>query len=137
MALAGPAANLLLVVVAGLLVRAGMALGLLLPPEVVTFAQVTVAAAGASAGAATALSILFSLNLLLFAFNLLPLPPLDGSGALGLVLPAATAARFQEFMRQPMVSILGLLVAWRLFGPLFGPLHGLALGLLYPGMVYR
>jgi Zn-dependent protease len=137
MALAGPAANLLLVVVAGLLVRAGMAAGLLLPPEVATFSQVTVAAAGASAGAATALSILFSLNLLLFAFNLLPLPPLDGSGALGLVLPAATAVRFQEFMRQPMVSILGLLVAWRLFGPLFGPLHGLALGLLYPGMVYR
>jgi len=137
MSLAGPGSNLLLVVAAGLLIRAGIAAGLLLPPSVVTFSQVAAATAGGSAGAATALSILFSLNLLLFAFNLLPLPPLDGSGALGLFLPAETAVRFQEFMRQPMVSILGLVVAWRLFGPLFGPLHGLALGLLYPGMVYR
>ncbi len=137
MALAGPAANLALVLIAGLLIRAGVAAGLLEPPAIASFSQVAAAAAGASTGAATALSILFSLNLLLFAFNLLPLPPLDGSGALGLVLPADTAARFQEFMRQPMVGLVGLLVAWRFFGVLFAPLHGLALGLLYPGLTYR
>ena len=32
------------------------------------------------------LSVLFTLNLLLCVFNLIPVPPLDGSGALGLLL---------------------------------------------------
>ena len=40
------------------------------------------AAGSWAAAVVTPLSILFSLNLLLFAFNLLPLPPLDGSAIL-------------------------------------------------------
>ena len=138
MALAGPTSNLLLTVLAGVLIRVGMAAGILAAPETVHFSQVTVAMApGIFEGIAQLLSILFSLNLILFAFNLLPLPPLDGSGILPLVLPDDWARGYQEFMRQPMWSLLGLLLAWRLFGALVSPLQGVALALLYPELSYR
>ena len=39
------------------------------------------------------LSILFSLNVLLCVFNLLPIPPLDGWSALGLILPESGARK--------------------------------------------
>jgi Zn-dependent protease len=71
------------------------------------------------------------------AFNLLPLPPLDGSGAIPLLLPERAARAYLGLLRQPVFSFAGLLVAWRLFGPLFDPLHTLALNLLYPEFLYR
>ena len=83
MALAGPLANLILVVIAGLLIRGGMLLGVFYAPESITFEQVTVASSpGFANSASVVVSILFSLNLILFVFNLIPLPPLDGSEVL-------------------------------------------------------
>jgi Zn-dependent protease len=133
MALAGPAANLALVVAAGLLLRGGLAMGWFEIPSGIRFSQL-VGATGAAAGAATILSILFTLNLLLFVFNLLPLPPLDGSGAVLLFLGERAAGRYQAFLRQPLFALVGLLVAWRLVGPLFSPLLLRALALLYAGL---
>ena len=39
-------------------------------------------------------------------------------------------------MAQPGVSMLGLLFAWKIFGPLFDPTCTMALSLLYPGACY-
>jgi len=137
MALAGPAANLLLVLVSGLLIRAGMAGGTFYPPDRVSFTVMTAATGpGLAAAAVTPLSILFSLNLVLFVFNLLPLPPLDGSAAIALFMSDDVARRYQQFLRQPMFSMLGLLVAWQVFDPLVQPVYHLALNALYPGL-YR
>lgn len=137
MALAGPVSNLLLVALTGVLIRLGMMAEVLAAPQRVSFSQITVALdPGMWEGAATLLSILFSLNLVLFAFNLLPVPPLDGSGVLPLFLPDDWARRYQEMMRQPMWSLLGLLLAWRLFGSIVWPLQRLALKALYPELGY-
>lgn len=140
MALAGPAANLVLVVAAGLAVRAGMLAGLLAAPGRITLERVTESAAGGGPtveAAVTVLSILFSLNLILFAFNLLPLPPLDGSAVIPLFLTPSAALHYKDFLATtPALSLVGLVIAWKLFPPLFGPLHVLALNLLYPGMGY-
>ncbi|KAB2958015.1 MAG: hypothetical protein F9K18_12515, partial [Thermoanaerobaculia bacterium] len=107
-------------------------------PEQATFSSVVAASGGGvAAGVATLLSILFSLNLVLGVFNLIPLPPLDGSAALALVLPDRWRRVWLDFLRQPMLSWAGLLLAWRLFPPLFAPLHTLALNLLWPGFLYR
>ncbi len=46
---------------------------------------------------ARTLSMLFSLNLLLATFNLLPLPPLDGSAAPALVMHEDSARKLQSF----------------------------------------
>jgi Zn-dependent protease len=138
MALAGPAANLALVIAAALAIRAGLAAGLFQPPDIVSFARVAEAPGGGIwASIAIALSILFTLNLLLCVFNLIPLPPLDGGGAVALLVDQERARRIQAFLQKPHLSFMGILVAWFLIGPLFSPIHQLALNLLYPEVGYR
>jgi len=137
MALAGPAANLVLILLAALLIRGGMLLGVFAEPERVTWTQTTVATApGVATGAAILVSVLFSLNLILLVFNLLPVPPLDGSEVLSLFLSDSAAERYREFMAQPYASIIGLIVAWNVMDFLLRPVHTVALNLLYPGAGY-
>ncbi len=138
MALAGPGANLVLILLAAAIIRIGVALDLFMAPLESTWTQVTVARSpGLVAGAAVVVSVLFSLNLILLVFNLLPLPPLDGSEILTLFLDDRTAQRYREFMAQPAASMVGLVVAWNVIEGLLGPAHGLALNLLYPGAGYH
>ena len=138
MALAGPVANLILVVSAGLAIRAGILLGAFHAPESVTFEQVTVATSpGIANSASVAISIVFSLNLILFVFNLIPLPPLDGSEVVSLFLSDSAAERYAALLHQPGFRIIGLVVAWRLMGVVLGPAHLLALNILYPGAGYH
>jgi Zn-dependent protease len=138
MALAGPVANLILVVLAGLTIRAGMLLGIFHAPESVTFEQVTAATSpGFANSASVAISIVFSLNLILFVFNLIPLPPLDGSEIVSLFLSGSAADRYAQLLHQPGFRIIGLVVAWRLMGMVLGPAHLLALNILYPGAGYH
>src|SRR5512140_2727377 len=80
MALAGPGANLVLVIVAAALLRLGVMSGVFYSPPSVGFAPLVGAAAGSSwPTIAFVLSVFFSLNLVLACLNLIPLPPLDGS----------------------------------------------------------
>ena len=96
---------------------------------------VEAAGGGALDGLATVLSILFSLNLILFAFNLLPLPPMDGSAVIQLFMSDDAARWLQSFYRQPMIGWVGLLIAWQLFGRLFRPIFRFAVGLLFPDLL--
>jgi Zn-dependent protease len=135
MALAGPTANLSLVLLSGLLIRLGVALQFFEAPDRISFTAITAAGPHTlAAGLVVPLSLLFSLNLLLFVFNLIPVPPLDGSGALALLMSPDLGRRYQHFIRQPMFSVMGLVIAWRFFD-LQRPLLW-SLRLLYPGMAY-
>ncbi len=139
MALAGPAANFSLAILAAILIHVGLWTGALHAPDSADFTHIVAATAttGIAPGAATFLSVLFSLNLLLGTFNLLPLPPLDGFSAVGLLMGDDMAARFQAFGQQMRgFSMIGMLIAWRIFGPLFGPIFHLSLKALYPGLAY-
>ena len=138
MALAGPAANLLLVLLAATLIRIGVMADLFFAPQTVQFGQIIGTDAGAWwAAVARLLGVLFSLNLLLCVFNLLPFPPLDGSGALPLLMSAETTRRYQEFIwGNPAFSWIGMVIAWRLLDVVFHPLFFAALSVLYPGVSY-
>ncbi|HEY6291027.1 MAG TPA: site-2 protease family protein [Terriglobia bacterium] len=139
MALAGPAANFTLVVVAAASIRVGLTFGAFALPRQVNFAHVVGAASpdGSVASAVAALvSILFSLNLLLGAFNLLPVPPLDGIAAIGLLLPESLGRRLADAGRNRTLALVGLLLAWKVFDFLFRPIFAAALNLLYPGAGY-
>ena len=48
-------------------------------------------------------------NAVLAFFNLLPLPPLDGSGILTGLLPPVAAARYQQFGRYGFAVLLALI----------------------------
>jgi membrane-associated protease RseP (regulator of RpoE activity) len=76
---------------------------------------------GMAVGAAKLLSILFVLNLTLFTFNLLPLPPLDGSALIPLLLSNEGAAKFRYYATQPAFVMIGMIVAWNVFPRLFFP----------------
>jgi len=138
MALAGPAANFTLMVLAAVGIRIGMAMGFLQAPQAVSNTRVTEAVEpGAAAFAATLLSITFMLNLVLGTFNLLPVPPLDGNSAVTLLMSRNTALRFMDWTRTSGYGMLGLIVAWFVYGSLFKYIFSAALAALYPGQTYR
>ena len=138
MALAGPAANLALFLVAALLIRAGLAAHFFAAPDWINFSHVTdPAAPGLWLFAAAMLSIFFSLNLLLLVFNLIPLPPLDGSGIFMLVCPAAWVNTLMNIRRHPGFNYIGLFVAWQVIGWIYRPIQLFAVNMLYPGSYYN
>ncbi|MFP6656402.1 MAG: site-2 protease family protein, partial [Myxococcota bacterium] len=117
MALAGPAANLALAFLAALIVQVGLMSGLFEAPASIHFSQITVAvgdSSGLMAGAAFLLSIFFSLNLLLFVLNMIPLPPLDGSGALPLIIPDEWLGGYRRLIHHPLVGFIGIVIVWNL-----------------------
>jgi Zn-dependent protease len=136
MALAGPAANFTLMLVAAAGIRAGLAAGLFQAPDSVNFTRITEAVdpAGVGSLAASVLGILFMLNLILGTFNLLPVPPLDGNSAVTLLMSEEQARRFMGFFQQGF-GMMGLVLAWIVFGRLFGVVFTHALNLLYHGIV--
>jgi Zn-dependent protease len=134
MALAGPAANFTIMLCAGIVIRVGMGYGIFRIPESAGFTHITQAAVPGIAGfAATFLSILFVLNLLLGTFNLLPVPPLDGNTGVTLLMSENTALRFLEWSHSQGFGMLGLLIAWLVYGRLFNFIFESFLALLYPG----
>lgn len=138
MALAGPLSNLALAILAGLLIRLGLGLGWFEAPRVINDLSVLTVAVepGAMEGLATLLSATCALNFILFAFNLLPFPPLDGSAVVQLILPEQVSRKYREFLRQPMLALAGIVLAWKIFGEVFWPVFGLLIDALYPGL-YR
>ena len=140
MSLAGPAANLALAVRAAGVIRAGILAGGFVAPESISHSHLVEAAAGGGLFAAAALfvSVLFSLTLLLCVFNLLPVPPLDGSGSIPLFLGESRARTYLDWVRNPSFSFVGLMVAWKLFDVIYGPLRLFFINLLFYGRaVYR
>jgi Zn-dependent protease len=137
MALAGPAANFTLMLLAAVGIRVGMTLGHFRAPEEPEFSRITEAINPEAMGfAATFLSILFLLNLVLGTFNLLPVPPLDGNSAITLLMSRRAALRFQDWTQESGFGWAGLVVAWVVYGRAFGYVFRLALNLLYPEAHY-
>lgn len=137
MSLAGPISNLIIVILAAVCIRIGMAGGYFEPPDRMTFARVVDAHTSGGFFVASFLSIFFSLNVLLCTFNLLPLPPLDGSGVVMFFVSEEAAPRFLELLYSPALRMFGLFIAWRIFGVAFPAIQLAAVNLLYPGLHYQ
>jgi Zn-dependent protease len=133
MAAAGPLANVALLVVSILLIRLGIWTGRLWIPEAPGLASVVVATGGGRLWelGAMLVSISFSLQVVLVAFNLLPVPPLDGSAMVQWVLPEAVSRKYQELLHNPTYQMVGMLIAWKLSGYVVGPLFAVALRFAY------
>lgn len=137
MAFAGPLANLALVLISAALIHLGMAFDLFYPPDRINFSHITAATTpGMLSTLATLLSIFFSLNLILFFFNLLPIPPLDGSGIVTLFLEERKAVRYMDFMHNAPFMFIGIFLAWEVFDHIYDPIHLVCINMLYPGVSY-
>jgi Zn-dependent protease len=135
MALAGPAANLVLAAIAFFALKVGLAADVWGPFSGDAFQMDRLVSpmnegTGILDGVGRFCSVLLGLNILLFLFNLLPLPPMDGAAVLAGFFRPARALR--ERMRgNPMLGLLGLLLAWQVFPMIFGPIYSRVLALLF------
>lgn len=121
MALAGPAANYTLMLLGALAIR------LVRPFHSALFDSVT----GAPSFLAVTLSVIFSLNLLLGTFNLLPVPPLDGSTAVMVFMSENRAQRYLDWIRGNSYAMAGLLVGLLLFRQIYPYVESFALRILF------
>jgi Zn-dependent protease len=137
MAAAGPAANLLLFLFSIVAIQIGIATGFFLQPYSLNFRNIVEpASTGIASGLAIFVSMLFSMNLILFILNLIPLPPLDGSGVVALFLHEDAARRYKTVISNPVFGIIGLLLAWYAFTPLFQFIFLKVINVLYWGSNY-
>lgn len=134
MALAGPSSNLLLVLLSIGLIWIGIILGYFSVPESISFTHIIDAQSGTfTSSIILFLSIFFSLNLILAVLNIFPLPPLDGSSAIALFVSRENAIKLQNFMNNPSFALIGLLIAWQIFEPIFDFVFLGLINLIYPG----
>ncbi|MEM1413970.1 MAG: site-2 protease family protein [Myxococcota bacterium] len=77
------------------------------------------------------LSVLFSVNLLLGLFNLMPIPPLDGHGVVPLFLSDRATRRWHGLF-EGGTGLVGLMVAWVVFGRIALPALVWTLGWALP-----
>ncbi|MDZ4799836.1 MAG: hypothetical protein SGI92_16890 [Bryobacteraceae bacterium] len=120
MALAGPAANLLLAAIAAILLKVGIFAGYLNTRGVLGDDSGT----AFSEAITIVLTALLFENLLLMTWNLLPIPPMDGFSALLLFVPGSKAASLLNFRSKiGMFFPITLLVISRFFWNVFGPFY--------------
>src|SRR5882762_4586982 len=113
MALAGPAANYTLVLLATVGLRVSDSMGWLQRnPET-----------GQANFLFVILRVFFSLNLLLGTFNLLPVPPLDGSTGIMLLMSGKRAQGYLDWLRGNNFAIAGLLIGMLVFRNIYGPIE--------------
>jgi Zn-dependent protease len=116
MALAGPATNYLLMLVAAVGLRLGWHYGWLHEDPLTGNPDFPTSVLGA----------FFSLNLLLGTFNLLPVPPLDGSTAIMLFMGESRAHRYLDWLRGNTYAMLGLLLGIVTFQYIYPPIRAVA-----------
>jgi Zn-dependent protease len=109
MALAGPATNYALMLLAAAAIRGARYFNFFHGADF----------SGPMGFLATTLTIVFMLNLLLGTFNLLPVPPLDGSAAIMVFMSESTARRYLDWLRGNNFAMVGLLVGLVIFQQIF------------------
>lgn len=139
MAIAGPAANLSLAIGAALLIRLGYEWGVFGIPGSSGYIgnggglpQLAIGTGGEAMDlAGRLLGILLSLNLLLCVFNLVPLPPLDGSQLPLLLLSREASEKYSAALRSPFLRYVGILVAWKFIPTMLPPIFQAFTRMLY------
>jgi Zn-dependent protease len=124
--------NLLLMLLAGVLIRLGMLLGWFYAPDSITTTQICSATSdGVLSGLSIIISMFYIENLVLFTFNMIPLPPLDGSEVITLFFKSDHIDSYRKLIHHPGASLIGLLFAWHFFDKIFNVVYTVSLNILY------
>jgi Zn-dependent protease len=121
MALAGPATNYALMLLAAAAIRGARYFHVFHGADF----------SGPMGFLATTLTIVFMLNLLLGTFNLLPVPPLDGSAGIMVFMSESSARRYLDWLRGNNFAMVGLLVGLVIFQQIFPYVRYFVMRLLF------
>ena len=133
--IAGILSNLAIAIIAGITIR------VLFETGVITFDQnptswmpITPATTddALARGAVNLLSVFFTLNVGLAIFNLLPIPPLDGSKVLSSLLPPSFESSIEALERYGMI-LLFIAVFTKVFSTIFNAVMPIAFNLVFLG----
>lgn len=130
MALAGPVSNFALALLAAGVIHAGIAWGSW-EPAFGGLDEVVASAGGERSALTTFVSVLFSVNILLGLFNLIPLAPLDGHAVVPLFLNEKWSRKWLRLFEDRGASFVGLAIAWVIFARLAGPVYQVSVSALY------
>ena len=109
-ALAGPVSNVLMAAATGMLIRLMQGMGMRVDGSFLGFFQYM-------------LYFLVMINLVLAIFNMIPVPPLDGSKILFGLLPTEYEESFIRYENKGPIILLGLVIVNNFFGiPIFSAL---------------
>jgi Zn-dependent protease len=115
-AAAGPGSNFVLAALGAVLLGLAMPAGLGFGGDVEAGAALLVNRLGEPEWLATGLFYFILVNIFLGLFNLLPIPPFDGSHIVGGLLPARMRAGWERLQGIGMVLLIGLIAASWVFG---------------------
>jgi len=133
--LAGILSNLAIALVAGITIRVLFETGVItLDPSLPSWMPIAPATTddALARGAVTLLSGFFTLNVGLAIFNLLPIPPLDGSKVLSSVLPSSFESAIEALEQYGMI-LLFIAIFTGLFSSIFGFVMPIAFYLVFLG----
>jgi Zn-dependent protease len=136
MAAAGPAGNVLVGLASFTLIKIGLLTGVFAAPEYASFDSIVEFAGAGPSFVTGILSVLVVMNAFLAAFNLLPFPPLDGAAVLTIALPERQALKLRALYANQIMSMFGLLIAWKVFPIATDPIFSAVLKVVYPDQSY-
>ncbi len=138
MSAAGPISNFLLILFSAFLIHIGIWSGYFYSPDTIDISNIVASYnSGTFTILAKILSILFSLNLILFFFNLIPVPPLDGSGILPLYLSEEKGRKYMNVVQNSAFALIGIFIAWKIFDLIYWEMFLIFINILYPGSNYQ
>ncbi|HKQ54010.1 MAG TPA: site-2 protease family protein [Pyrinomonadaceae bacterium] len=126
---AGVLCNLMIAIVAGIIIRVLFETGVIMREGSNTYVDTE---SDVTLGAVKLLYGFFTLNVGLFLFNLLPVPPLDGSKILYSILPSSFEPALEALERYGFVLLM-ILVFTRALNPIFDVVLPFAMNLVFIG----
>ena len=131
MAAAGPLADLILALIAAAAIHVGIAYGVWQANGTALDMVIVDAVTGEATAITTFVSVLFSVNILIGLFNLIPVAPLDGHAVVPVFLNERLTRKWFWLFNDQGASLFGLMIAFVIFSKAFGPVYAGALWLLY------
>jgi Zn-dependent protease len=125
---AGPISNFLVALTVFIVMKAMLLSGTVIPANIrpFTFIQPMPGQPDWLLPICTFLSLMLMLNVALAIFNLIPIPPLDGSHVLETLLPDSLKGVYEQIRPYSWIILLGLL--WiGVFGFIMNPVHNLVI----------